>query len=104
LQAKPQSSPGLDGGLAKPSRAGWLRKAQVCPGTTATELVTTTLLKDPVALEGWRASVLMGDFARVEDHAHAVVFLASDRARHITGQLISVDGGQSLNWLHGTKY
>jgi 3-oxoacyl-[acyl-carrier protein] reductase len=76
----------------------------VCPGTTATELVTTTLLKDPVALEGWRASVLMGDFARVEDHADTVVFLASDRARHITGQLISVDGGQSLNWLHGTKY
>lgn len=76
----------------------------LCPGTTATEMVTETLAKDPVAREGWRASVLLGDFARVEDQADAVVFLASDRARHITGQVISVDGGQSLNWLHGTKY
>lgn len=76
----------------------------VCPGTTATEMVTETLAKDPVAQAGWRASVLLGNFARVEDQADAVVFLASDRARHITGQVISVDGGQSLNWLHGTKY
>lgn len=75
----------------------------LCPGTTATEMVTETLARDPVAREGWRASVLLGDFARVEDHADVVVFLASDRARHITGQVISVDGGQSLNWVHGTK-
>lgn len=76
----------------------------LCPGTTATEMVTETLAKDPVAQAGWRASVLLGEFARVEDQADAVVFLASDRTRHITGQVISVDGGQSLNWLHGTKY
>jgi meso-butanediol dehydrogenase/(S,S)-butanediol dehydrogenase/diacetyl reductase len=75
----------------------------LCPGTTDTELVSATLAKDPVAREGWRASVLLGDFAQVEDQAYAVSFLVSDRARHITGQLISVDGGQSLNWAHGTK-
>ena len=76
----------------------------LCPGTTATEMATETLAKDPVAQEGWRASVLMGDFARVEDQADAVAFLASDQARHITGQVLSVDGGQSLNWMHGTTY
>ena len=70
----------------------------------ATEMVTETLAKDPIAREGWRASVLIGDFARVEDQADAVVFLASDRARHITGQVISVDGGQSLNWVHSTRF
>lgn len=75
----------------------------VCPGTTATEMVTETLAKDPIAREGWRASVLLGDFGRVEDQADMVVFLASDRARHLTGQVISVDGGQSLSWAHGTK-
>jgi len=29
------------------------------------------------------------------DHAHLVTFLASEKAGHITGQIISVDGGQS---------
>jgi NAD(P)-dependent dehydrogenase (short-subunit alcohol dehydrogenase family) len=76
----------------------------LCPGTTTTEMVTANLAKDPPAREAWRASVLLGDFARVEDHADAVIFLASDRARHVTGQVISVDGGQSLNWTHGTKF
>jgi NAD(P)-dependent dehydrogenase (short-subunit alcohol dehydrogenase family) len=76
----------------------------LCPGTTATKMVTENLAKDPVAREGWQASVPMGHFGRVEDQAETVVFLATDRARHITGQVISVDGGQSLNWAHGTKF
>jgi len=76
----------------------------LCPGTTATKMVTENLANDPVAREGWQASVLMGHFAQVEDHAEVVAFLASDRAQHITGQVISVDGGQGLNWVHGTKF
>ena len=76
----------------------------LCPGTTATELATEILAKDPVAREGWRSSVLLGDFSKVEDQADAAAFLASDQAKHITGQILTVDGGQSLNWLHGTKY
>ena len=75
----------------------------VCPGVTATEMVVQTTIKDPVAREEWRSSVPLGDFARLEDQAHAVLFLASDRAQHITGQVISVDGGQSLNWVPGIK-
>jgi NAD(P)-dependent dehydrogenase (short-subunit alcohol dehydrogenase family) len=75
----------------------------LCPGTTATEMVTETIIKDPVARGEWQASIPMGDFARLEDQADTVVFLASDQARHITGQVISVDGGQSLNWVPGIK-
>jgi len=75
----------------------------LCPGTTATQMVTENLAKDPAVLKKWRESVLTGDFARVEDHAETALFLASDRSRHITGQVISVDGGQSLNWVHGVK-
>ena len=31
-----------------------------------------------------------------EDMAHVVAFLASDKARHITGEVIKVDGGQYI--------
>ena len=75
----------------------------LCPGVTATEMVTETTIKDPVARNAWRASVPLGEFARLEDQAQAVLFLVSDRAQHITGQAISVDGGQSLNWVPGIK-
>lgn len=76
----------------------------LCPGTTETEMVSKTLATEPEAVAGWQDSVMLGDLARVEDQAHAVAFLASDRAKHITGQVLSVDGGQSLNWLHGTEF
>lgn len=76
----------------------------VCPGTTVTEMVTATLARDPGAMDGWRSSVLTGDLAEVEDQTGIVAFLASDEARHITGQVIAVDGGQGLNWVHGAKF
>ena len=34
--------------------------------------------------------------AKPEDIADAIVMLASDQARHVTGTLLFVDGGQSL--------
>jgi NAD(P)-dependent dehydrogenase (short-subunit alcohol dehydrogenase family) len=36
-----------------------------------------------------------GDLGRPEDLANAIVFLSSDRASWITGQIISVSGGYS---------
>ena len=35
----------------------------------------------------------LGRFAKPEEIAYAVTFLASDRAAFITGQVLSVDGG-----------
>ena len=36
-----------------------------------------------------------GRMAEVEDHAHLVAYFASASAAQVTGQVVSVDGGQS---------
>ncbi len=42
------------------------------------------------------AIIPLGELGKSEDIAYAVLFLASDEARYITGQAIVVDGGQIL--------
>jgi acetoacetyl-CoA reductase/3-oxoacyl-[acyl-carrier protein] reductase len=42
------------------------------------------------------AETVMNKLGTPEDVAALVVFLASDLAGHITGQVISVDGGQYI--------
>ena len=37
-----------------------------------------------------------GQAGSSEDVAHSILFLASDRARHITGTPLWIDGGQGL--------
>lgn len=50
-----------------------------------------------VLAEEYKKKVLelisVGHFGEIEDVANAVAFLASDRARYITGQVLVVDGG-----------
>lgn len=50
----------------------------------------------PEAVEWMKSRVRMGRPGRGEELANAVVFLASDQASYITGQLLCVDGGISL--------
>jgi NAD(P)-dependent dehydrogenase (short-subunit alcohol dehydrogenase family) len=45
-----------------------------------------------------RAVVPLGRWQEPEDIAAMAVFLASDRARNITGQTINVDGGYVMHW------
>jgi 3-oxoacyl-[acyl-carrier protein] reductase len=65
----------------------------VAPGFLRTDLVEA--LPGHVLEEAERRAALcrMGD---PEDVAPLVVFLSSDEARHITGQVILVDGGETL--------
>jgi NAD(P)-dependent dehydrogenase (short-subunit alcohol dehydrogenase family) len=37
-----------------------------------------------------------GRMAAEEDHAHLVAYFASAEAAHLTGQVVAVDGAQSL--------
>lgn len=58
-----------------------------------------TKMTDDISDEAKKASLTripLGKFGKPEDIAQAVVFLASDAARYITGQVIQVDGGMTL--------
>ena len=49
-------------------------------------------------LKEFESDIPQGEFHEPEDIAHAVVFLASDEARHITGLAMVVDGGCMLGY------
>lgn len=66
----------------------------VCPGSTLTEVVKSRMT--PEVKEEMRKATALQDFLLPEDQADAVVFLASDRARMITGTSLTVDGGMTL--------
>jgi 3-oxoacyl-[acyl-carrier protein] reductase len=62
----------------------------VAPGPTETELSQTL---PPKMREGIAKASALGRMGTPEDVADAILFFASDYARHVTGQLILVDGG-----------
>jgi len=66
----------------------------VAPGFVRTERLAE-LPTDVV--DRVRSSTVLGRLADPEDVAHVVTFLCSDEARHITGQVIAVDGGMALD-------
>jgi 3-oxoacyl-[acyl-carrier protein] reductase len=45
------------------------------------------------AQQTWQERIPLGRLGRPEDVAAAVVFLASDEAAYITGQVLAVNGG-----------
>lgn len=80
----------------------------VSPGSTATDMQYAMWERSPGGLEAGRRAVVEGDLASYRtgiplgriaepsDVAHAVAFLVSDRARHITLHDLYVDGGATL--------
>ncbi|HEX9726963.1 MAG TPA: 3-oxoacyl-ACP reductase family protein [Gemmatimonadales bacterium] len=66
----------------------------VAPGYVRTELVETL---PPDVLDRAKRDAVLGRLAEPEDVANVVVFLCAPEARHITGQVILVDGGLSIS-------
>ena len=65
----------------------------IAPGFIETDM--TGALSEGVK-EGSIAQIPLGFFGSPEDVAHTAVFLASEKARYITGQVIHVDGGMVI--------
>ncbi len=64
----------------------------ICPGITKTEM-TGKLQSDEKLRKIYEGRIQLGRFADPEEIAPAFVFLASDDASYITGQVLGVDGG-----------
>jgi len=72
----------------------------VCPGLTDTKMFDDFLeaAGNPDKLrEAFRKAVPLGRIGKPEDLPGAIVFLSSDDAAFITGQVISVSGGLTMN-------
>ncbi len=67
----------------------------VQPGYVGTEMFDR-VKADPKLMEIYTGRILLGRFAEPEEVAPTFVFLASDEANYITGQLICVDGGLGM--------
>ncbi len=81
---------GLTKSTAK-EMAHWnIRCNAIAPGFIQTAM--TDQLKEEVR-EAYLSAIPLKRFGQVEDIANLAVFLASDHAKYITGQVINVDGG-----------
>ena len=65
----------------------------VTPGYLETE---TTAVLTQQQKDYWLSIIPQGHFGDVDDVAHMVAYLADEKAKYITGQVISVDGGMAV--------
>ena len=97
--------------LAKDAAPHGVRVNTVCPGMVQTPLNRgvwqawhdQTPAEQRLSYEEWsdrkiRAVVPLGKWQTPEAIADMIVFLSSDRAAHVTGQTINVDGGFVMHW------
>lgn len=82
-----------------------VRANALCPGGTVTPLLEESTSGDgrpdmDYRVRGdtsvYRMGVPLGRLATPDDHVGATIFLASAAARHVTGQALFVDGGESV--------
>ncbi|MDX3342662.1 SDR family oxidoreductase [Streptomyces baarnensis] len=73
----------------------------LAPGPTETEGASAALWPTEAARARVLASVPAGRFTTPEEVAESAAFLISDRAAYITGEVLTVDGGQ---WLGKSVY
>ena len=81
---------GLTKALAKEVAPSGVRVNCIAPGIIETDMLLGFTAEE---LSDLRAEVPLGRLGSAEDIADAVVFLASEKASYITGQVLAVNGG-----------
>lgn len=84
---------GLTKSVAKELASRGITVNAIAPGFIKTDM--TDALPDSVKEEAVK-QIPLGSFGEVEDIAEMAVFLASDKAGYITGQVLCVDGGVAI--------
>ena len=79
--------------LARELGASAITVNVISPGRIMTDMLEANLAQIAGKREEWLAQTPLGRFGEPSEVADAVVFLASDKAAYITGQIIAVDGG-----------
>lgn len=65
----------------------------ISPGVTRTEMMDVAIKQGIASVDQYAKRTPLGRIAEVREMADAVCFLVSDRAKHITGVNLRVDGG-----------
>jgi NAD(P)-dependent dehydrogenase (short-subunit alcohol dehydrogenase family) len=84
---------GLTKSAALEGAAGGVRVNAVAPGPVQTDMLDRFVGRNEAAKAGMLAANPSGRAGNVDEIAQTIVFLASDKARYLTGQSVAVDGG-----------
>jgi 2,3-dihydroxy-2,3-dihydro-p-cumate dehydrogenase len=84
-------------GLAREYARAGITVNTVAPCATATPELAAIVARSPEVGEAFTRVIPMGRPAALEEVASAVAFLASDEASFITGQVLGVNGGSTMN-------
>jgi 2-hydroxycyclohexanecarboxyl-CoA dehydrogenase len=68
----------------------------ICPGPIATPSLLKSIESHPESLKAYQAAIPLRRLGLPEEVASSVLFLASEESSFITGQALSIDGGQVM--------
>ena len=84
---------GFTKSIAKEVGSRNIRCNAIAPGFIKTEMTGEL---DEKTKEAYLSNIPLKDFGRIEDIAHACVYLSSAMSRYVTGQVLSVCGGMNI--------